>query len=74
MLSILKNIWDGIKGILGWLDKIFEYVGQFFHFLGSALSTAWGYLSELPLWLTAPAALCLTVGVVMFILGRSKSG
>lgn len=74
MLSILQNIWDGIKGILGWLQTIFEYVGQFFRFLGSALVTAWGYLSELPLWLTAPAAVCLTVGVVMFVIGRSKNG
>lgn len=73
MLSILQNIWNGLKSVLGWFDKIFEYVADFFDFIISGVETAWSYLSELPLWLTGSATLCLTVGILIFILGRSKS-
>lgn len=72
MISILKNIWNGIKGVLGWLDTIFGYVASFLKFIGSGFSALWGYVDQLPAWLVASAVACLTVGILIFVLGRSK--
>lgn len=73
MISILKNIWNGIKSVLGWLDTIFGYFGDFLSFVAHIPVTIGRYLCYLPAPLLAVTGICITVAIIGLILGRRRS-
>lgn len=72
MISILKNIWNGIKSVLGWLDTIFGYFGDFLSFVAHIPVTIARYISYLPAPLLAVTGICITVAIIGLILGRRR--
>ena len=73
MISLLKNIWNGIKSALGWVDTIFGYFADFLDFVLHIPLTIGRYISYLPAPLVAVAGICVTVAIIGLILGRRRS-
>lgn len=73
MLSILENIWNGIKSALGWVDKIFDWFADFLDFALHIPVVIVKYISYLPTELIAITGICITVAIIALILGRRRA-
>lgn len=73
MISILQNIWNGLKDVLGWFKTIFGYFGDFLDFVAGIPITIGRYISYIPAPIAAVAGVCITVAIVGLILGRRRS-
>lgn len=70
MFSMLRNIFNAIRGFGDIIATAFHYIADFFH----GIWTSFGYLREcltlMPSGIAALGLLCLVVAVIYLILGR----
>lgn len=71
MIKLLRGIWNGLKAFFQMIQLFVQYLGQGLSFLWSGFAALGRLFGGMPAWLVGILMLCLVLGVVMLILGRS---